>query len=195
MKKEDSVLYILLGRDVSSLDQIYFDLFQLYRDRILEDNFAVITVGNLHSDAKDFNQRILRAIAEKQPTEREERRFLKKIHRFDQNLDSGEHFIQFSLFVQLLEEDYSLSGNRMFIFENMINTASPLLNALQTFELFSSEGFNRLIFKNDNTKGLITYLNDFESDESATTSEPKITNLASQKNPEHATPSIEIVVL
>lgn len=195
MKKEDSILYILLGSDVSSLDQIYLDLFQLYRDRILEDNFAVIAVGNLHPDAEDFNQRILRTIAEKQPTEREERRFLKKIHRFDQNLDSGEHFIQFSLFVQLLEENYSLSGNRMFILENTIDCPSSLLNALQAFDLFSSEGFNRLIFKNDNTEELIAYLNDFENDESATTSEPKITNLASQKNPEHATPSIEIVVL
>lgn len=195
MKKEDSILYILLGSDVSSLDQIYLDLFQLYRDRILEDNFAVIAVGNLHPDAEDFNQRILRTIAEKQPTEREKRRFLKKIHRFDQNLDSGEHFIQFSLFVQLLEEDYSLNGNRMFIFENTINTASHLLNALQTFELFSFEGFNRLIFKNDNTKGLITYLNAFESGESSTTFEPTGIDLVNRKNPEHAAPSIEIIVL
>lgn len=195
MKKEDSILYILLSSDVSSLDQIYLDLFQLYRDRILEDNFAVITIENLHPDAEDFNQRILRTIAEKQPTEREEHRFLKKIHRFDQNLDSGEHFIQFSLFVQFLEEDYSLSGNRMFILEDTIDCPSSLLNALQAFDLFSSEGFNRLIFKNDNTKGLITYLNDFESGESFTAFEPTGIDLVNRKNPKHAASSIEIVVL
>lgn len=161
MKLDDSVLYILYGCKDSSMEEIYSNLFKLYRDRTLENNFAIIDIDSRSQNKEKLKQRISRSIERHRPTEIEQLRFLEKVHWFNHTLDSTRQFIRLNLLIQILEEELSLSGNRIIVLDKEIDIHSLLLDTLKRFELFSSEKLNRIIVHNDDTTELVPYLINF----------------------------------
>lgn len=146
MKNSSSVLYILFGAlDVYANENTYHKLFLLYRQRVIENDFAVICVDSKNLSTDELIVHIISVLSPLKPTKLELNRFLKRFSY--QKLNSSEtlDYISLSLECEITEDEFHLGGNRTLFFFGYKSEIKVIYENAIKYRIVSSLKNNQIV--------------------------------------------------
>lgn len=125
------------------------NFFILYRNRDIEDEFAIIGVGQEDLTKKEYEKKIISSIQYLNPTENEKRRFLKKFYYQKITANSLNGYLTLNLNAQIIENELDLNGDRIYLMANHSKESFKIIQQIKKYGALSENGFNRFVVKRD----------------------------------------------
>lgn len=156
-KNIPAVMIIFGGSGDLAHRKLYPSLFNLYRQNLIHDNFAVIGTARRPWSHEYFREQVSDAIHEffDEVDENDVKNFCTHFYYQSHDVTSVEHYVTLKELAQELDDRYSAQGNRLFYMAMAPKFFGTIATHINDQKLVSS-GFNRIVVEKPFGRDLAT---------------------------------------
>lgn len=150
MKNEDFKIYLVFdGCFPNTLQVVSNNLFELYRNRNIENNFSIIYLDNLNISEEEFRKKITDALNQSSPNNLELDRFIQKT-QYKKFAHTFFDYLTLKLEIEGLEESYMENCTRYFLFLDNMNNSQNYIDYLYASQVVTFSTNNKFISADKN---------------------------------------------
>ncbi|MEJ6400056.1 glucose-6-phosphate dehydrogenase [Nicoliella lavandulae] len=148
MATEQTALLTLFGAtgDLASR-KLYPALFNLYKKGEIKEHFALIGTGRREWDDDKFRSVVSESVKDAAESDQQVNDFVSHFYYKSHDVTNPEHYKVLKGLADELDAKYDLNGNRIFYISLAPRFFSLVANNLKEQQVFSENGFNRLIIE------------------------------------------------
>lgn len=148
MSQNQKALIILFGGTGDlAYRKLYPALYKLYTKNYLNDNFAVIGTARRKWSDEYYQEVVMNSIEGIKASDEEAKAFASHFRYQSHNVNDTDHYHTLRKLADQLDKQYQIEGNRIFYLSMSPSFFGTITAHLQSENLVTENGFNRVIFE------------------------------------------------